>query len=544
MPRLLYRYILGDVVRLVVLTTVVLVTVIAFGATLKPLASSMLLDATQTAKYMGLVIIPMLQFALPFAAGFGTTVALHRMVADNEVQAIAASGVSYGRILAPVFALGFVLCLLMVGLTQWVIPRFWAALEGMVTTDITRLLQASVGRGEPFEFGDLEIWADDIAVRDQPSHGDAPDTRMVLVRLAAAELDPERRVVTDVVANQAVVDVYRREGRIYLKLAIADAIRYEAESGNLAYVPSILPPAIVVPSALHDNPKAMTRGELLALRDAPDRFGQVIEARRALVQSIRESSALAAIDASLRQSGNVELLGEKIDPGSESRRSYVVHADRLNGMRFVRRDQRAIEIVQMEGGQPTRRFLASSAELLSPATRSLGALTFDLRLGEHEATDLRHEGRPNVRAGIVLPALSPPAGELAGDSLDALSSAELLERVDALAHQPTKRIAKLRQEILDMQREITSRLSNRYAVALTAFLLPLLGGILAMWLRGALPLTIYLWAFLPAVLDLILISAGEQVLRDGRVIGWAVMWSGNAIMIGLILGSYWRLARN
>ena len=38
MPLTLYRSILGDLLRVLALTTAVLVTVIAFGATIKPLA--------------------------------------------------------------------------------------------------------------------------------------------------------------------------------------------------------------------------------------------------------------------------------------------------------------------------------------------------------------------------------------------------------------------------------------------------------------------------------------------------------------------------
>ena len=122
MPWMLYRYILRELLRVIGLTCAVLVTVIAFGATIKPLANETLLDASQTLKYLTLAIVPMLQFALPFAAGFGTTLTMHRFTADNEILAMAASGISYRRIIAPLVALGLALTMLMVVLTQYVIP--------------------------------------------------------------------------------------------------------------------------------------------------------------------------------------------------------------------------------------------------------------------------------------------------------------------------------------------------------------------------------------------------------------------------------------
>ena len=120
--RLLDRYIIGDLLRLVVLTAAVLVTVIAFGATIKPLAHDRLLSAGQTMKYIVLAIVPMLQFALPFAAGFAGTLSLHRMTTDNEILAAAIGGVSYRRVLAPVVFIGLALTLIMLMLTQWIVP--------------------------------------------------------------------------------------------------------------------------------------------------------------------------------------------------------------------------------------------------------------------------------------------------------------------------------------------------------------------------------------------------------------------------------------
>jgi hypothetical protein len=79
---------------------------------------------------------------------------------------------------------------------------------------------------------------------------------------------------------------------------------------------------------------------------------------------------------------------------------------------------------------------------------------------------------------------------------------------------------------------------------LTACLLLTLGALLAMRLKGSLPLTVYLLAFLPAIINLVMISAGEQFLRDGRVLGSAVMWSGNALMIVLCALTYRQLTRN
>ena len=100
MPLRLYRYILFEMIRVILITTGVLVTVIAFGAVIKPLAGESLLTAGQAVKYVFLAMVPMLQYALPFAAGFGSTLALHRFTSDNEILAMSVVGLSYPAMLA------------------------------------------------------------------------------------------------------------------------------------------------------------------------------------------------------------------------------------------------------------------------------------------------------------------------------------------------------------------------------------------------------------------------------------------------------------
>ena len=54
---------------------------------------------------MGLAMVPMLQYVLPFAAGFGATLAYHRQTSENELTAAKASGVSHRALLMPALEL-------------------------------------------------------------------------------------------------------------------------------------------------------------------------------------------------------------------------------------------------------------------------------------------------------------------------------------------------------------------------------------------------------------------------------------------------------
>ena len=73
----------------------------------------------------------------------------------------------------------------------------------------------------------------------------------------------------------------------------------------------------------------------------------------------------------------------------------------------------------------------------------------------------------------------------------------------------------------------------------------LLGGVLAAWRRDSLPLTIYLLAFLPAILNMVTIAGGQQVMRsEADGLGVLIMWSGNALLGVLLWFAYREWARH
>ena len=88
-------------------------------------------------------------------------------------------------------------------------------------------------------------------------------------------------------------------------------------------------------------------------------------------------------------------------------------------------------------------------------------------------------------------------------------------------------------------------MQQRMAQACTGPLLFILGAILAIRLRSSPPLTVYVIAFIPAILDIVLISGGEQSLRRGPTpAGYLLIWSGNLILGGSCIVAWWRLRRN
>ena len=110
MPGLLTRYMAGELLKTILLTAAVLVAVIAFGTAIKPLSRN-LLGGADILKYVMFAMVPMMEYALPFAAGFGATLVMHRLAGDNEIVAMNSCGLSPRRIFRPIFMLAAVLLL-------------------------------------------------------------------------------------------------------------------------------------------------------------------------------------------------------------------------------------------------------------------------------------------------------------------------------------------------------------------------------------------------------------------------------------------------
>ena len=526
---------LGELLRVLLLTTSILVVVIAFGAAIKPLANQSLLEASQTLKYMALAIVPMLQFALPFAAGFAGTMVFHRLTGDNEILAMRAAGIPPRAILFPILVLGLVLSLIMVLLTQAIIPRFWELMQRTVASDVTRVFEATIRSGRAFELGGTQIFADGVYV-ERGGGAEAPDTRLWLERVAAAELDDRDRMLTDVTAERAVVDLYRRDGRTFVTLAMFDAVGFNRATGELVSLPELRPDRpIHVTNAFDNDPKFMSRAELLRLRKDLDAGStQVDRLRRDLAAALRTEALLEAVDTRLRSTGTVLLA---VGDGTGTR--YRLRAARLSGSRLRAGPDSPVVIERLGPDDGIeRRFRPRRAELdhQSGVGTLLGDPALTLTLTDYDVLDA--EGRRlNTRSALTLPNLRPRDVPLRSGT--ARSSEALLAEVAAM-EQPSGQVRRLAQRLertrVNLLREIEARLQKRYALSMTALLLLLLGVALAMVLVNSLPLTIYLWAFLPSIADLILISSGEQMLRDGEMAGYVVLWSGNAaLVVGLLL---------
>lgn len=579
MPWTLYRYILRELLKVLVLTTAVMVVVLSFVLAVGPLADGLLGPVTLL-KFVAYTMPTVLGFALPFAGAFSATLVFHGLAKDNEILACRAGGLSYSRVLAPVVGLGLLLMLVLLLLSNTIVPRFWKAATTTVEGDVLGVLVSRLNQNRPYVFKDegLVLYADAAERRDPPAGSSAQGLEaqqlLLMKGVAVGQYDQQsRRVLNDTTASSAsallVRDAY---GKSYITLRLNDPIYYDAVSGELQTVGRFgevqTDQPILLPNPVSDEATFFTLEQLIRLKREPQGFDKVREAKSQLAATVSREQLLYQIKTGLTGDdggpGFVKLRGGLVNT------YYRLSAPRVEvndaGLVLIGSDEMGVTVDRYDNealrGEPTRRFEADYAELRA------GSGGFDLE-PEAELTmhnvrvyALNETGEATNKEEYVFPAMRHPGqvlgidpAELSSEALNGWAQRQAVGDVSAIKQAR----AMLRLRIIQLKHMIDAELYARFATALATPLLLILGALLAIRLSDRLPLVIFLWSFLFAILTLVMINTGSSMaehvrfedLAGGggggtadRLIGIGVLWGGNLVLLLVIARLYLRVARN
>jgi len=481
-PWLLHRSVLADLLRTTVLTGTVLVVVVAFGAAVRPLSQN-LLGPADLPMFLVYASVPMLQYALPFAAAFATVTVYHRMSVDREVQAMEAAGLRMRTILAPAIGLGLALMLAMVALVHWASPLFWRSMQTLLARDAARMLVTAVEAGEGLQVGGLEIYADAAFLSPDPPPTGARD-RLVLSGVAALEMGGRpRRPRTEFTAENAVIDVHPADAGAMLKLVLVNATVQRADELAVAVLPEARPEAIDLTRSLGGEPKGLTLPELLDARADPGAYRPVRDAAEPLERALARLERWTCLRDGLGEASEFELAS------GLTGRAVVVGGGRLVGDRLLpaRRGGMVRLAERMQGverrrtrvPEATLRFEGDSDRL---ELRVEAGVAAEERIGEE-----RRRGRwPETVGGLSAVSCrsdTPPRSLAELRAVGRLKAGEASESDDpaiaALGTGVARGVEALERGAERFQLDVLARQNQRAAQSLAGLLLPLLGAVLA-----------------------------------------------------------------
>lgn len=561
----LWRSISVEFWRLLLLTTAVLVATIAFAITIKPLADGKL-SPDQALRFMFYAIPPMLAYATPFAAGFAATIAIHRMSSENEVTAVYASGVSHKKFLVPSVVAGLMLGGAIYGLNDQVIPRFLKEMERMVTQDFAKIFVGSLQSGESARIGNNEIHADKVQ-RIEPERGSPVTDQYALYGVAIVKADEQGVVSIDGTAKRAWIQVRpvwslnaEDQARIGNDDATAVLMKFidltiDRDGSPITVDPFTLP-AFPIPRVFKDDPKFMTGAEMIALKSDPDQMNFVDTKRINLAKAIASIDVYRDIKERASKGESIELtspVGQRVTilagGFTSTGETWTLLPDRVTG---------AIEIQIVDVAGRVDRLRAESATLSPERTRSNDplntpslnkpTLTFALELeGVSILTDDNTSTQQSSTQYTGLRFDSDPLDELlTHPSLELLEVAQpyVNESSTQYAEFLVKPTRRLRLQIEDLQREILSKQHERWAMAIATFVMVLAGSTIALRLRDAQPLSVYMWSFFPALGTIVVIAGGQSAVHEKGANALPFIYVGVFALLIYTLVSYRKLAKH
>lgn len=561
----LWRSISLEFWRLLLLTTAVVVATIAFAVTVKPLADGKL-SADQALKFMVLAIPPMLAYATPFAAGFAATIALHRMSSENEVTAVYASGISHKKFLVPSLVSGLLLGGIIFGLNDQVIPRFLKEMERMVTQDFAKIFVGSLRNGESARMGSNEIHAD-VVQRVDPDPGSPVMDQYMLGGVAIVKADKDGVVSIDGTARRAWIQVrpvwsLNDEDRARIGNDDATAVLMKFidltidRDGSPINVDPFTLPAFPIPRVFKDDPKFMTGAEMVRLKGDPDQMYFVDSKRIDLAKGIASIDVYRDIKQRAERGQSIELntpTGKQVTilagGFSATAESWTLLPDPVTG---------AIEIqVSDPVSGRTDRLRAGEAKISPERARTNDPLstpafntpTLSFTLDLQEVTILSMDDTRTEQSGTQYTGLRFDTDPL--EELLAMPSYALLEYAQPYITEGSGQYAefltapadRLRLQIDDLQNEIVSKQHERWAMSLASFVMVLAGSVIALRLRDAQPLVVYMWSFFPALGTIILIASGQEAVHDRGPAALPFVYVGVLALLIYTLVSFRRLAR-
>ena len=562
MPWTLYRYMFADLLKLLTVTSAVLVFVLAIGAAIKPLSDG-LLGPLSMIKFVGFMAPAMLSLALPFAGAFVGTMLLNRMVSDNEIQVCRASGMNYLLILLPVVFLGCVLMFGMFYMSNWTIPRFCDRAEHALEKDVLSTIVNKIQRGEPIKHGNLILYADSASEGDpKPVPASAkvkPQRLIAMAGVVVGQMDDEGCITRMGSAERADLLLYHAGGESWIVLKLTDP-RYigEDEQGASSQITPLGP--YLVPNPFRERLSFLSWPQLRKLQHWPEGYRHVRTAKQRLVSAMASEELVGMLHERLTTKRSVQPLRLRLGGGNQGE-EYVLEAPNVrregNKLWLTASDSAKVKIERFAHGLMLERTFEAEKALLEvvmdpdkdeepqivvrPTQVQVDRQSVDGD-GAQPSTPLRPSVPELVMRWLAPTGIAKPLRER-----PLLSLLESVKNAKAPPEPIALAAAQAVGKINGLMRRSRAQFHERAALAVGCMLMVVLGAVLSMKLQRRTVLGVYFWTFLLAAAAVIVTRSGGQLVSIEQLpfgVGAGVIWSGNLLVAAAILTSYWRLEKN
>ncbi|QOV87500.1 LptF/LptG family permease [Humisphaera borealis] len=582
MGRTLFWYVFRDLLKIFVMTSGTLAGIMSFGGLLRPLTQQGL-DPAQIGQMLFYFTPAMLAYSLPIAALFATSVVYGRLSADNELTACRAGGIGLGPVFGmsfPALLFGILVAVISLVFLCFLVPTYTLKVERVVYSNMAKLIATKIDRTHEIRFGGVNIFAQkaylpppdpsdpnrqqvvlegvSFVQYEKPDKPEAPATKPAAGTKAppAPKIDDKNkslRVPREfMMARSATIDIREREDdQVSLIIGLEGGIKYPREFSGGTQIGIELTQfgPLMIPSPIKEDTKFMDVGRLKLLYDKPE-----------------ESRKIASYIADFLRR-------------DQTRRFLTDLQGKLNGQRFVQfksRDDKSTVTVSLDPAAPPAVIDPAAADEVSVPAGGPSTIMFERKEGTETrsfqwARELRIRARPdNEHSAIVvtieLYGRSPGAAStrpVSGNYSDVIEVRMPLEiqglkhrKLNAYTHSeeiPRADRDRLRRELIVLNNNIWAEAMGRLSFSTSCLILVMVGATLGMMFRSGNFLTAFAVSFVPALLCITLIVAGQQMCHavpfqfeskpNPLKYGIALIWTGNVVNLVIATTLLWRIQR-
>ncbi len=557
--RTLHWYILRDLIRVFLLTATALTTLLAFGGTFKPLTKEGL-DVFQLMQVMLNLMPAMLAYAIPLAALFAAVLVYWRLSTDNEVTACRAGGISFTAVVVPAIILGLAVASADLIFVNYVVPMFLQRAERVVRRDLGSLLVQKVARQEPFQYNNLVVYADRgklIELEDQEAPQGVDRRTVVRLEGMACTMLKDNQPMFIIVAKAAnvIFDEIRAKDTVQALVQLEEGAAFSASTfGRISGDIKSIPPDGVpqpIPSQMKEKVKFLNFIQLKALNADPSRYGPVARILQNIDIKLQQQQAAELLKKQWRANSPMEF-----DQGFGNGDKVVVTAptaqlSEQNALVFRSSGNAMVRVDQYRSGKLSYYYTAHAATMyMSDDTEGQSLNGISRAMIQLTSSVVRHDASRNLpplendKIVNVQPLVLPASVVQKIHMTDA----EVLRQADPSQFTPDiqQQMTTVRERITKLVKEVGSELHSRGAFAISCLMLVMLGAALGIMLRGKNPLAVFVVGFVPAIVLVLLITAGRRIVENvhsnpGQ--GIAMIWAGNVLLVALVIGVYAKLLR-
>jgi len=598
--RTLFWYIFKDLMRIFFMASGALAGIMSFGGLLRPLTHQGL-DVGQVGKVLSYFMPAMTAYSLPVAALFATTVVYGRLSADNELTACRAGGVSHLSVAAPAFVMGILVAIMSLVFLCFIVPAYTLKVEMVLYSNLAKLIAGKIEQNHHIPFGAVDVFAQEAYL--PPPDPRYPGEQLVVLRGPTIETvtrpfkERDYRVPRDFyTASEAVIRI-RQQGdfelgpgeKVFLTIQLENGFKFprQFQGSTQGGVQTTEYGPIDIPSPIKEDTKFMDVWHLKRLYRYPAQAAKIRRLMNEFIQRDQQHTMADFIARDLNGPGKSVFEfegGERYVLSREATAPYAI--------------PRGPEVI-VAAPPPTARVALAAATDFSivaaaliaplPPVPALALEPGEADIGERPIT-FRREAEGQVSEWKAREAHlrvhhsgEPGRMHLSLELLDAVSRAgsetvvrknfiqpfdvPMGPRVDVIAGRSVSYYAgviaaagdqqRINRELLVLRNDILAESHSRVSFAISCLILVLVGCALGMMFRSGNFLSAFAVSFVPALVTITLIVAGQRI--SGNVpddladvahyantplqMGLALVWAGNTVNFVLATSLLWRLQK-